>query len=189
MSFSVEFEVLHLDSFALSRYSIFHCGTSKEMRMPWIVLKNQSATEGFRVKFSTISESNFGGWTGEELSENVTYHLDINVTQSRFTVSVDDVVLLDDIKDEHTLNESIPCYAGSPYYPAFDVELSSIQITSYSTSYPTQEPTNVPTAQPTSDPTANPTGIPSQLPTKEPITESGLLRCAYAYGCIIVIIL
>ena len=179
------------------RAVVFQCGDANTVRMPSIFIDDQSGSNtGFYVRFSSISGWNNGGTTSSILTENVTYHLEIVVTQSTMSVYVDGTIKYSDTRDGHNLIESIPCYTGSPWWPPADAEIENLIITSYNgtdapttapISNPTVNPSESPTAPsseptadptiPTNDPTANPT-VPTSEPTADPTADGSYLLIA-----------
>ena len=59
-----------------------------------------------------------------------TYHVQLDITESRMIVSVNGDVRYDEPKDAHPLSESIPCYVGNPWFTPADAEISNLLITS-----------------------------------------------------------
>jgi len=151
--------------------SVFHCGSSNGIRMPGIWLHSDSATDG-------ASNSGFGlRWTHDDNSNDAvqteyvtvgqTYHLEIDITESLYTVTQDGVIQHSESKGDHTTYDSMVCYASDPWYSAADVSISNIVVWSGAEPTTTGEPTSDPTGVPTSDPTAKPSAEPTNDPTRD----------------------
>ena len=148
---NVEMDII-IYSFPIPRVgwvNILHCGTTDTIRMPGIWIHATSGIdggtyEGFLVKWSNIDNYDDGTTTGEYLNTEQSYHLQINVTQSVFTVIVDDVIMYNSSKSQHTVYNSMICYASDPWYDAADVNISNLVISTTSTLSPTTEPSQPP---------------------------------------------
>jgi hypothetical protein len=114
--------------------SVFHCGSPKGMwsGMPGIWLHRNSATdganfEGFRTCWTHDDDSHDGIQT-DKLTVGQTYHLEIDITESLYTVTQNGVVQSSKSKADHTTYDSLVCYASDPWYGVADVTISNIRV-------------------------------------------------------------
>merc|ERR1712152_104789 len=71
--------------------SIFHCGQDDYQRFPGIWI-HKNAKIGFYIRFSDQDDWDRGTGTFDDLVVNQWYHLEIDVTETSFRVTVDGVV-------------------------------------------------------------------------------------------------
>jgi hypothetical protein len=158
--------------------SIFHCGTSDSIRMPGIWLYSHSGTDGaFHEGFTTIWSHDDNGNdfdNTEYFNLGQTYHLEIDIMESSWTVTQDGVVQFSKSKGDHTTYDSMVCYASNPWYPAADVTVSNIVVWSGAEPTTTGEPTEDPSVAPTKDPSVAPTEDPSVAPTSDPTAKPSM---------------
>lgn len=136
--------------------NIFQCGSENERRYPAIYI--DSDTGLFVTIQDGVDAVIEGEWLYNVLALHETYHVQIEFTQNRFTVSVNDQILYDADKSTHTLYRSVPCYASFPAHSTADVTIFNITMWSTSTLFPTASPT-------TTEPTPNPTTDSGLVPT------------------------
>jgi len=150
--------------------SVFHCGSENIIRMPGIWLHDQSGTDGAGQEgfYTTWRDGdNNDKIQTDHLTVGQTYHLEIDITESLFTVTQDGVVQYSGEKADHTTYDSMVCYASDPWHDAADVTLSNIVVWSGAEPTTTGEPTSDPSVAPTSDPTAEPSMEPTSDPTRD----------------------
>lgn len=133
--------------------SVFHCGSENGIRMPALFMHPYSATddsgaEGFHTCWTHDDNSNDCIQT-EHFTVGQTYHIEIDVTDSLYTVTQDGVVQSSDSKADHTTYDSMVCYASDPWYTAADVTLSNIRVWAGDEPTTTDEPSPGPTDEPT----------------------------------------
>lgn len=109
--------------------SVFHCGTENAERLPGIWLHPKSVDQGFLTCWSHAEKSNDCKWD-EPLTLNQTYHLEIDITSTLYTITRDGVQQYNGTKQDHTTYDSLACYASNPWASegAADVTLSNIKI-------------------------------------------------------------
>jgi len=111
--------------------SIFHCGSSNSMRMPGIWLHPDSGTDGgSREGFYTCwrhDDDNHCVQT-DHLTVGQTYHLEIDITPTLYTVTQDGVVQYSGAKGDHTTYDSMVCYASNPWHDAAVATISNLRV-------------------------------------------------------------
>jgi len=119
--------------------NIFSCGEEKTDRYPLVMIHKLSGDvgayqEGFFVQFRDGADGTPTNPTfmGDALELNVPYHLEIELTQSRFLVLLDGKPIFDGAKEPHSHHDQVPCWASSDGFPAGDVTISNVLITSTS---------------------------------------------------------
>ena len=142
--------------------NILQVGIQNGDRYPILMIHPESDNSGHPNKgfYVVVKDGSglpaYGGSMGDALVRNQQYHIELDFTQTRFTVVVNGETLFDDIKTEHTHQKDMPCYSGFPVHSAADVTVSNLIMWS-SDLFPvlTPKPT---TAEPTAEPeTAEPT--------------------------------
>merc|ERR1719348_1518648 len=130
--------------------SIFHCGSSNNIRSPGIWLNKESTGFGFR--WDTISQTNVAVNSGSGLVIGETNHLQYDVTQGTLKITLNGEVLLERTDlSQHKTYDNMVCYASDPWYPAADVTISNLIVSdgTATTAKPTKQPTPTPTRSPT----------------------------------------
>jgi len=122
------------NSFPTGWASVFHCGSTNNIRQPGIWLHPDSdddgATwEGFHISYSHASSTNPYINPGPHLVAGQTYHFELDITQSSLVITIDGTVQYEDMAyTSHTTYDSQPCYSGDPWYEAADVEIANLVI-------------------------------------------------------------
>lgn len=154
--------------------AVFNCGTYdcvEGARLPAIFLHKRSGTdgadaEGFHTCWSHDDNGNNCVQT-DHLTVGQTYHLEIDITESLYTVTQDGVVQYSGSKAAHTTYDSATCYAScGGGWDAGDVTLSNIRVWAGAEPTTTEEPTKAPSAAPT-EPTKRPSAEPTNDPTRD----------------------
>ena len=118
--------------------TLFNCNDGAGCRMPGIWLSSaHSQTRGFYISFSNDERTNPSFWTHNEADAIVaggTYHLTMDITQNWITVKVNEETVLDESKPSHPTNPdgsyvNSKLYASDPWFPASDVTISNLIIT------------------------------------------------------------
>lgn len=139
MHFEIEFTI---HSWPSDLGGIIQCGTTDEEGYP-VLIVSSNANNGLYVMVSDPGTSN-GGFMGEALELNVTYHVEVNFTQSWLTVVMNGQTLFNDTKTAHSLHQAMPCYASNQFTSSItpaDVTITNLSMWSTSTMYPTAVPT------------------------------------------------
>ena len=126
----IELDVI-IHSFPSGWANIIHCTPDEDFpRLPGIWIHANSSTKlGFWARFSNDEHVDYGPYTGGALLTGTSYHLEIDITQSSHKVTVNDVVLVNEVVSAHSLYDNITCYASDPWYHAADVTISNWYIT------------------------------------------------------------
>ena len=118
---------------------VFHCGDWSDVTMPLISRHNASYAGGlsddFVVHFKDDQMQNAGGLTNVALlAVGQTYHVDINVDQSRLNVYIDGTPtsVWDRSKANHNLLTNLPCWVGGSHHGISPSTVANIRITSTS---------------------------------------------------------
>jgi len=128
-------------------FNVFQCGTNNIERFPGIFTP-RNGNDGFHI---SVAGASGNGLMGGALELNVNYHVEIDFTQSSWTVVVNGETLRNAVsKSSHSVTRNMPCYSGFPYHRPADVTITALTMTSTSTPNPTPSPT---TAEPTPSPT------------------------------------
>lgn len=111
---------------------ILHCGSATNLWFPGIGILPESGTNGsenagFAVRWSTIDET-VQARTGEALSVDTEYHLEVDVTQSWLTLRVDGETMYQNVKEEHYTVEQMVCYLGDPWFGTANVTIENFRI-------------------------------------------------------------
>ena len=159
----VHFEIdFTINSWPVSNWeSIFQCGTAGNVRYPGLYLHPYSGVDGSTAEglFVQVTGGSGSGLMGDHLQLGVNYHVEIDFTQSWWTVVVNGVTLQNgESKSSHTVTQSMPCYSGFPQHSAADVTITALMMSTTGTMFPTNNPTPSPTSAPTDDPSPAPTG-------------------------------
>ena len=104
--------------------NILQCGSITQNRYPGIWIHSEEGI-GFDVRFSDQDNWNNGPYTGA-VTTNQWYHLEMNITQSTFRVTVDNEIKYDASKSRHDTYQDMMCYLGNPWDPAADVEVRNM---------------------------------------------------------------
>ena len=148
--------------------SIFQCGTANEVRYPGLFIHPDSGVDGAVWEGLYIVVTGVGIMS-DHLQLDVNYHVEIDFTQSWWTVVVNGETIRDgESKSSHTVTQSMPCYSGFPHVGAADVTITALLMSTTGTMFPTNNPTPSPTSAPTDDPSPAPTGHPTPAPTRYP---------------------
>jgi hypothetical protein len=133
MRFSMDVKVNSIPTNEWS--SVFHCGVDNGHRTPGIWLyptsDQEGAThEGFHFVFSHNADNPWRN-PGPLVEAGHSYHIEQIITQSTYTIKVNDVIEYhDNAYGSHVNPQNIPCYAGDPWYPAADIDITNLQIES-----------------------------------------------------------
>merc|ERR1719242_626291 len=148
------------------------CITANGERYPGLFIHPNSGVDGHSKEglFVSVSGGSSGGLMGDALELNTPYHVEVDFTQSSWTVVVNGETLRDAVsKSSHTVTQNMQCWSGFPNHDAADVTITALSMTSKSTSFPTTSPSpNPTTASPSTDPTASPSTDPTASPSSEP---------------------
>lgn len=115
----------------------FTCGYGESERFPRFVLHHESGTAGHKhagmETYFTNAKSVFNGndrMNTAIMEEGKTYHLEIIVTQTKYTIVQDGVVVYDENLATHMLYQTVPCYFGhpNPERDSADVSIRNIMI-------------------------------------------------------------
>merc|ERR1719242_1961080 len=131
--------------------NIFQCGTANGVRYPGLFIHPQSGIDGAGGEglLVSVSGGSSGGLMGDALELNVLYHVEVDFTQSSWTVVVNGETLRDAVsKSSHTVTQNMQCWSGFPNHDAADVTITALSMTSKSTSFPTTSPSPNPTPSP-----------------------------------------
>jgi len=143
--------------------SIFKCGAGdiNHQRYPGLWLHQNSGVIGagneglyVRVRDDIVTTTKVGSSLGEALHLDTAYHVEVDFTQSWFTVVLNGQTVYDGAKGVHTLRHRVPCWASTLGHNVADVTITNLAMWSTSSMYPTKAPTPGPTAAPSSAPTA-----------------------------------
>ena len=116
--------------------NIFQCGTANDIRYPGLFIHPDSGIEGDAQEglYVQVTGGSNAGLMGNALELNVTYHVEVDFTQSSWTVVVNNETLRDAVsKSSHSVSLHMPCYSGFPNHDAADVTITAL--TMRSTSY------------------------------------------------------
>lgn len=146
------------------------------MRMPSIYIHPNSddegaAWEGFLLFWSTINDKNNYINPGPHLQVNTTYDVQLDITQSRWKLTINGEVVHDGDKEQHELVQTVPCYASNPFSAVADVQISDILITTTAVDMSIE-----PTIEVTSPPTPFPTAVSPQSVTNEIEENTSTIR-------------
>ena len=105
--------------------NVFQCGTTAQERYPGIWI-GENAAMGFYVQFSDHDDSDRGTNTGD-VTTNTWYHLEMDITETRMRVTVDNVVKYDESKSVHNTYDDMECYFSNPWDNAANVDVRELQ--------------------------------------------------------------
>ena len=101
--------------------------------------------------------------------------MELDITPGTFTFAVNGTVLYDASVAPHTtyINNTYPCWASDPWYPAVDGTISNLIIgtTGNQTESPSLSPSTDLSAEPSVSPSTDPSTQPSVSPTFNPISD------------------
>ena len=112
--------------------NILQVGIENGDRLPALMIHPEADNSGHPLKgFYIVVKDGpgmpaSGGMMGDALALNQMYHIELDFTQTHFTVVVNGQTLFDDVKTEHTHHEDMPCYSGFPVHSAADVTISNL---------------------------------------------------------------
>ena len=113
-------------------FNVFQCGTNNIERFPGIFVP-RNGNDGFHISVGGASGS---GLMGGALELGVNYHIEIDFTQSSWTVVVNGNTLRNAVaKSSHSVTRNMPCYSGFPYHKPADVTITALTMTSTSGSF------------------------------------------------------
>lgn len=115
--------------------NIFQCGTENIIRYPIVMIHPDSsidgdAQEGLWVQVNDGNGNDAGGMMGDALSLETLYHVEVDFTQNRLTVVINDVTLYDGDKPTHPTTYNMPCYSGFPHHSAANVTITALSMSS-----------------------------------------------------------
>jgi len=142
----VEMDIV-IHSWPSSWANIFHCGTSNYYH-PSLYLHPSSGSNGFRVH----TQWNQHFWSGDALVLGDTYHVEVDMGQGSFLLTVNGEVSFSGTGSKHSASTNTACYASDPWWPTVDVTISNLIVADGAVT--TAEPTTTTT---TEEPTQSPT--------------------------------
>jgi len=104
--------------------SVLQCGTNNVDRWPGIFIHPSNGQFYFQVTGGTSA-----GSMGNQVTTDKTYHLDVDYSQSWWTVRVDGETIRSATKSAHSTREAVPCYASSNFgHKNADVTIENLVI-------------------------------------------------------------
>ena len=116
------------------RANIFQCGNTDTMRLPSIFIHGNSddagsTWEGFVMFWSTVNDNNNYENPGPVLEAGTVYHVELDITQNQWGITVDGEMMFEGDKNNHETATTVPCYASFPGDDAADAVIDNIVIT------------------------------------------------------------